>query len=54
MSPETDVKTIPEPDQVKLALERTFLGYERLLMAWNRTATSRITFGPEPAPAKKA
>jgi putative membrane protein len=33
------------PDQVKLALERTFLAYERTLMAWIRTSTSMITFG---------
>lgn len=37
--------TPPAPDQVKLALERTFLAYERTMMAWNRTATSMITFG---------
>jgi putative membrane protein len=41
----TSVKTTPAPDQVKLALERTFLAYERTLMAWIRTSTSMITFG---------
>ena len=38
-------KAAPAPDQVKLALERTFLAHERTLMAWIRTATSMITFG---------
>lgn len=33
------------PDQLQLALERTYLAYERTLMAWVRTATSLITFG---------
>lgn len=37
--------TAQPPDQVKLALERTFLAQERTLMAWVRTATSLITFG---------
>lgn len=37
--------TAPPPDQVKLALERTFLAHERTLLAWVRTATSLITFG---------
>lgn len=44
MNQET-ARSVPGPDQVKLALERTFLAYERTLMAWNRTATSMITFG---------
>lgn len=35
----------PGPDQVQLALERTYLAYERTLMAWVRTATGLITFG---------
>jgi putative membrane protein len=35
----------PPPDQLQLALERTFLAHERTLMAWIRTATSMITFG---------
>jgi putative membrane protein len=39
------VKAPPAPDQVKMALERTFLAHERTLMAWVRTATSLITFG---------
>lgn len=34
-----------EPDQLQLALERTYLAHERTLMAWIRTATSLITFG---------
>jgi putative membrane protein len=38
-------KAAAGPDQVKLALERTFLAHERTLMAWVRTATSLITFG---------
>ena len=42
-SPETN--THPEPNQVQLALERTYLAYERTLMAWVRTATSMIAFG---------
>lgn len=33
------------PDQLTLALERTYLAHERTLMAWTRTATSLITFG---------
>jgi putative membrane protein len=41
----TPVKAAPANDQVKLALERTFLAHERTLMAWIRTATSLITFG---------
>jgi putative membrane protein len=41
----SSVTTAPVPDQVKLALERTFLAYERTMMAWNRTAASMITFG---------
>lgn len=45
MTQETLVTTAPAPDQLKLALERTFLAYERTLMAWNRTAVSMITFG---------
>jgi putative membrane protein len=35
----------PPPDQMTLALERTYLAHERTLMAWTRTATSLITFG---------
>jgi putative membrane protein len=45
MTQETAAKAAPAPDQVKLALERTFLAHERTLMAWVRTATSLITFG---------
>ena len=45
MTQETVAKATPGPDQVKLALDRTFLAYERTLMAWIRTATSMITFG---------
>lgn len=45
MSQETGVKTPPPPDQMTLALERTYLAHERTLMAWTRTATSLITFG---------
>lgn len=37
--------TAKPPDQLKLALERTFLAHERTLMAWIRTSTSLITFG---------
>ena len=33
------------PNQMSLALERTFLAHERTLMAWTRTSTSLITFG---------
>ncbi|MBL8825193.1 MAG: DUF202 domain-containing protein [Planctomycetia bacterium] len=33
------------PDQMTLALERTYLAHERTMMAWTRTATSLITFG---------
>ena len=45
MAPETEVKTVKAPDQLTLALERTYLAHERNLMAWTRTATSLITFG---------
>lgn len=45
MSQETAGKTTPPPDQMTLALERTYLAHERTLMAWTRTATSLITFG---------
>jgi putative membrane protein len=38
-------KTTAGPDQMQLALERTFLAHERTLMAWIRTAASLITFG---------
>lgn len=41
----TSVPPTPAADQVKLALERTYLAHERTLMAWTRTATSLITFG---------
>jgi putative membrane protein len=45
MSREIAAKAAPAPDQLKLALKRTFLAHERTLMAWVRTATSLITFG---------
>ena len=45
MIEETTSKNAPAADQVKLALEHTFLAHERTLMAWVRTATSLITFG---------
>lgn len=45
MVPATDGKATPPPDQMTLALERTYLAHERTLMAWTRTATSLITFG---------
>jgi uncharacterized membrane protein YidH (DUF202 family) len=45
MTEETALKPAPGPDQMKLALERTFLAHERTLLAWIRTATSLITFG---------
>ncbi len=45
VSETTAARAVPGPDQVKLALERTYLAYERTLMAWIRTATSMITFG---------
>jgi putative membrane protein len=45
MAEATAVKPSTAPDQVKLALERTFLAHERTLMAWIRTSTSMITFG---------
>ncbi len=32
-------------EQLRLAVERTYLAHERNLMAWTRTATSLITFG---------
>jgi putative membrane protein len=38
----------PAPDQLTLALERTYLSHERTLMAWTRTATSLIAFGFTP------
>ena len=45
MTEKTSAKAAPAPDQVKLALVRTYLAYERTLMAWVRTATSLIAFG---------
>lgn len=45
MSQETTGKASSVPDQMTLALERTYLAHERTLMAWTRTATSLITFG---------
>ena len=45
MDQENAVKPAAAPDQMKLALERTYLAHERTLMAWVRTATSLITFG---------
>jgi putative membrane protein len=42
---ESVAKPAAGPDQVKLALDRTFLAHERTMMAWNRTAASMITFG---------
>ena len=45
MDQETAAKPAAAPDQMKLALERTYLAHERTLMAWVRTATSLITFG---------
>ena len=45
MARATEVKPATAPDQVTLALERTYLAHERTLMAWTRTATSLITFG---------
>lgn len=45
MGEQTVAKAASAPDQMKLALERTFLAHERTLMAWVRTATSMITFG---------
>jgi putative membrane protein len=38
-------KSLAPPDQLTLALERTYLAHERTMMAWTRTATSLITFG---------
>lgn len=45
MAEQTVARAAPAADQVKLALERTFLAHERTQMAWVRTATSLITFG---------
>lgn len=45
MLDQTDGKPAAAPDQMALALERTYLSHERTLMAWTRTATSLITFG---------
>ncbi len=45
MSSEIVSHRTPIPDQVQLALERTYLAHERTLMAWVRTSTSLITFG---------
>ena len=45
MAQATEAKPATAPDQVTLALERTYLAHERTLMAWTRTATSLITFG---------
>lgn len=45
MTHEPAVNLCVAPDQMNLALERTYLAHERTLMAWTRTATSLITFG---------
>ncbi len=45
MAEEAIPRAGPAPDQMSLALERTYLAHERTLMAWTRTATSLITFG---------
>jgi uncharacterized membrane protein YidH (DUF202 family) len=45
MEQDTAAKHTAAPDQMKLALDRTFLAHERTLMAWVRTASSLITFG---------
>ena len=45
MAEESVLKPAVGPDQMTLALERTYLAHERTLMAWIRTATSLITFG---------
>ena len=45
MTKSHEINTPAEPDQVHLALERTYLAHERTLMAWVRTATSMIAFG---------
>jgi putative membrane protein len=45
MTSEAAAQEFPAPDQLQLALERTYLAHERTLMAWVRTATSLITFG---------
>src|SRR4051794_10744475 len=37
--------TTAKPDAAELAVDRTWLGYERTLMAWVRTAASLISFG---------
>ena len=40
-----DSTDVPTPEQLQLALERTYLPHERTMMAWVRTATSLIAFG---------
>lgn len=45
MAQHAEAKPPPAPDQMSLALDRTFLAHERTLMAWVRTAASLITFG---------
>jgi putative membrane protein len=45
MAQEIVTEATAGPEQVNLAVERTFLAHERTLMAWVRTATSMITFG---------
>jgi len=37
--------SVPAPDQLELALERTLAAYERTMLAWIRTSGSLITFG---------
>lgn len=39
------MKAPSAPDQMTLAVERTYLAHERTLLAWTRTATALITFG---------
>lgn len=42
---EPDTPAAVARQQLRLAVERTYLAHERNLMAWTRTATSLITFG---------
>jgi putative membrane protein len=47
LSQKQQIETAPaKPDlPTRLAIDRTFIAYERTMMAWTRTSASLITFG---------
>jgi putative membrane protein len=45
MAQEEARMAVSPPDQVQMAIERTYLAHDRTLLAWVRTGTSLVTFG---------